>query len=680
MAQPLKGQPQRLSPGQKALSVLVIGCVIVATVGAYLVLSPPKAAVTGTLFSGTVSTAPGTGAVQASIAPPAANPTKVLLTLETPNSGQPLPGNLSLTLGTNSSPVWVWPGSFGSWSNPGGAPALVSANGSQSLGLSLPRSTILGGSASVSAVHGPLVSPYSVAFSVGSDLVLDRNSSSGWLPFAQLPWAQTHNGTTALTAAQMPNGTSLLGVGEPTGYLDVFAYAPGSPGELVFRTDISAPTPLSLLCGGDLSNQGIPTIVTAEGPVVSVVTPAQGGVWSQHPILIDPFSNRSPSVQALVTAPMSDGASSIVISTDAGALEISNWSRTGTGPAGWSPFQRLWNLPSDTFSLSSALSPSGTTFVAAADGSGVSLLSLNSSTLLGSQWMGLPTGVQANAVAFNSTGLGLIIAGSDGNLYHAESPNWTATAMTLPDGGRAVLSVSVDRAPQGDIAIASVGDNRVFVVENPFRAPGGSVTTVPLPTGDNVADLSFGSIFGRSQPDLLAISGTGIWSSESELMFQSAAIGNWTSDLQGALSQLTPQVDAYGNSLVDIPLTLGVRGGAAELESPTVFYNTTIVIDVTKDLAQAGTASGGKGAAPQLTLVAGTPGSLHVELTAYYRSPPSIVMEIDSFLAADILPLLGGVLLSGVALVVAGGLLYDRQGTARVASREGPRKAPRRGG
>lgn len=676
LAHPSMGGHRHLTPAQQVLTVVAVGSLIVAAVGAYLLIGQPRPTTTEMLFSGTVSVAPGGGTVQEQLPPMVSGPSKVLLTLETPSRGQPFPENLSVTLGSNANPSWVWPASLGSWGLVGSTPPLVSTNGSQVVTLSLPRSTIVGGSASIMSVSGPLVSPYSLTFSVGSELALTRNSSAGWLPFSQLSWTQTGNGSIALTSAQMPNGTSVLGLGESTGFLDVFSYTPGSPGELVFRADISAPDPLSVLCAGDLSNQGIPTILAAAGPVVSVITPSQGGVWSQHPILVDPFSNKSPSVQAMVAAPMNTGASSIVVSTDASTLEISNWSNGGTGVVGWSPFQRLATLPSDSNSVASALSPTGTTWIAAADDSGVSLFSLNHSGMLGSQLVGLPNGVHANGVALNSTGLGLLIAGSDGILYRATWPTWTVTPVMLPDGGRAILSVVMERATPGDIALASVGDNRVFVVVDPFSAPNPLATTDSLPTGNDVGFLAIGSIFGRSEPDLLALSGTGVWSAEAEQMFQSAAVAGWTTDLQGALSQLSPSIDAYGNALVDVPLALTVHGGAAELENPMVLYNASIVVDVTKDIATAVSASRGSGGRPQLVIDEGTPGSIHVELTAYYKLPQSTAQIIGTFFATNIVLLLGGVLLSGVVLVAGGGWMYGRKGAGNVPPHGGPKKAP----
>ena len=204
---------------------------------------------------------------------------------------------------------------------------------------------------------------------------------------------------------------------------------------------------------------------------------------------------------------------------------------------------------------------------------------------------------------------------SNGSLYRASVPTGVLQPVRVGPSmdtltGIAFLSL-VDQKVN-ETAVVETNSGMAEEVLSPFSAVPTLLTVGALPLSRGSLHLALASVFGESQPDVLAVDGRGGSAAEYQGSFNASPVVAWAQDVSTYLAGSTPVPDAYGNPMVSVPLALTVRGGGARVVGAWVSYNGTIPINVTASLVPF-MAVGAPGANRTFTISTTNPGEVHIE-------------------------------------------------------------------
>lgn len=649
------------------MSVIIISCLAVGA-GLWVVFLRPPSLEKLSVSSSTIVLAGGGKPVTLSGTIPAGTYTSVsaaILSIETPSLGQQSPANLSIQF-PNGKNVWNWPYPYGEFSVSNQTSPLEASNSSATRMAVWPAGArIQNGVAAVQALHDILQTPYSMTLTVGNTPVLSRVGGSHWLPFTPISWVVSPNGTSTASVVDLQNGSAVLALGDNLGNIQIYRFYPGGLGSEVYSDSISTPTPILLMTSGDFLGNGVPDIVTATQSIVNVFTAAgPQSSWTRIPILLPYLNGSTSSAKGLAWGSYPSGNPFIVVSTASGGIFVSNWTLGGPWD-GWNQFHLLAQVSGGPMSLSTAKTPFGSTEIAFGDSEGIQIANINASGSVSIRTLSNMTGTNVNTVALNSSGEGIVAGGADGRLYRAQYPNWTLDAFYTSNNSSPVTSVSMTYSDGQDLLVTDDYNYQITAIVSPFNSQ-----PEILPIANGYGPVAWiGGITGNFQPDVYSTGSNGMYVAESEQLFDSAIASKWTQTVQNIVSYSAPTTDTQGNKIVDVPVSLSVSGGEAELSTCYASYNSTITVNVTPLVSKYFEAQETARAYFPIQVNSEIPGAIHMDLTVYFVSP-STASQLGNFLnlvySQDVV--LSVVILGG-ALTVVGFFRYHRRGSKESGGR-----------
>ena len=566
--------------------------------------------------------------------------------------------------------IWRWPGSFGYVDGLGNSTSLVADNLTVAADLMLPSATIDSATLSVQSLRANLTGNYSLGLTLDGLQVFQRNGSIGYLAPSILPWASTGTGSlaTATTVAMEPNGSQVLAVGDADGVVRFFDFYPGMEGNVIANVTIEASAPVTTMTSGDIFGQGLPTILAASGQEVYLGTLSATGQLQSTALQIS--WNRSspdyPVVKGIGSTSVPGSAPTLMALTNLGSLQTSEWRVNGLG-LGWEnpmvPIAQLNYLPtcfsttsnSSTGDLTVATGGLGTLQIFNYSGGSLTLVSNDS----------IAQGDYPTASAF--LGSTLLVGTSTGTVIAYRSPNYSVGTQVFAPEGSAVTSLTPINPSSGGSAVLAFADGTLDYVQGLSGNNANGIKIGTTPTLGEVGELSTGPIFGNGEEDLLIPGDPNLLASLSESFFNATTIGNWSVDLEDALSHTTPMRDRYGNLLTSIPLHFTASGGSARLANAFVDYNYSQSLDLTST-QQASLISLENGT-DEITLIfeSETSGYLQVALEVSQPSAgqSSFFQTLQSLLSPYWVPLAVLLVAGGTVLFSVGFLGYRKHARFR---------------
>lgn len=492
-----------------------------------------------------------------------------LVSVQTPEADLTGPGNISLSL-LGAVDQWRWPYTLGVAT----LPLLDVAGGTNSESIALPPALITGGRAVLASDRGNLTGNYSLSLYAGGSLLVERSGVTGYGKMTPVAWAGVSGSVSSASGYSNPDGTSTLMLGDTNGSFSIVQVTPGGTGVTTLAKTLSAPDPIVSITTPDMMKNGTHDVLLVGGEEVALLVPESSGGWGTVIVYYpDTILTGAVSAEAGYREPW------IIASDGKGELLYSRWLGQ-TLTSGWTnPLQILASLSGPVTVLRSTQLANGTSLIGAAVGQTVHLFTLSNDSFDALANVTLPSGVSVNDLALRTGDGSMLIAASDGHLYSAVPPSWTASAVPAIVPVSPLLGVAMDTS--GSLATVNSANNTVQLLENPLSGSPeerflGSVTGLA-----GGAASGFLPLFSESEIDPYVGGGTSLWASVNESTFNSTFVGSWVPSITSYLSQSTPRADAYGNPMVSVPVSLSVTGGGAHFSGAYVDYNYTRSISLT---------------------------------------------------------------------------------------------------
>lgn len=510
--------------------------------------------------------------------------TPISLEIQTPSTLGTGPEGLRLT-NLESSVLWAWTGGFGYTSEFGNDSYLQAINGTSSAMIEVPPVQVESGTATLESTSGELSGDYTLNLSVGGTTRVLRSGANGFLFPKPVSWASSATGTpiTAVTESIEPNGTNLLALGDESGAIQFYRVVPGSNGIQVYNATIEVTASVNSLATSDLFGTGVPFFLAGSGQYVYVsdgysrLNPADASVQIEW--------NRSaptyPQVIGVAGGQLGKEPT-IVALTSEGSLQVSSWSLAGSGQGWQDPMIPVKQFPFQPTTFSSCTNTSTGDIIVAVGGS--NFIQVYQLSALGLSEVANDSFTSSGGPTASSFINGTLVVGTSNGAAMSFSPPsyFNATPILTPEGTAVTSIVGTPGAPPGSASVG-FGDGNIsfaggFAVR---RAPTvmTNIGTLPLPMG--VEGMGVGPIFGVGESDLLIPGESTLYSALSELSFNSTVVSNWSSVINGAEQSGQTKFDAYGNALIQIPVSVSVHGGGARVTNQDLYYRFYKVITLT---------------------------------------------------------------------------------------------------
>lgn len=588
------------------------------------------------------------------------------------------PANTSI-LTSGGQVLWSWPGTLGTSVLSSQAQGIVADNGTTHAYLSIPTATLLSGSAGLFSTQGDLSGDYTLKLSVGNSAIVSRSGSAGYSPFQNVNWASSAQSGLLSTFGMMTtqNGSWVMALGDQNGFLTVYGGYPGLQGSMLLNTGLAPPTPVGDIIVADMFHRGMASIAATDGFDLFLLSQMPGGSFQSTVFPVPSNSSALPQLRDVATGSLASGNPFVVATSDTPVVYVTNYTGTGVSNGWSSPLSKFATMPWVPASLTVFdNSTTGNNSLAIGGLSSVLVYEVSGSSSTLRVHIGLPNGTEANDLAFSTNGNALFIAGSDGNLYRAEAPQWNAQVVNLsiPLTGAPLLRLAHYSSSQGERLGVMDGQNNVYVLTGLSSSTLSAIKLAGPQQGTVSTNIRFGNLFGYREADLLTGAGNSLWAALSESNFNSTQVPGWLPSLKDEMSSTPLTNDGAGNLIHRIVVNLTVSGGAARLVSSPILYNGTEWSDVSSELAQSLNSVAGTSKSVNLTIRASGPGVFGLQIVIVYSIPtPQTSLDIFMTLVSrEAIWIVIGTIAIGGAFFLSGSLRYWM--ARRVAERPNPPK------
>lgn len=609
-----------------------------------------------------------------------------ILRVYTPPTGDAAAGGVSIS--ENNSSIWRWPASLGESTTFTNGSTLDAKSDNKSANVELPfGSNVTGGTVKVLAPNGTLTGNYSLEVRTAQEAILSFEGSQVFLPPEPDISTAVSSLITSVSVAEQPNGTLLVAEGTSVGALYLLDFVPG--GQLLYERviDLGYSSEVTATLAQTFAYSPYSaTVVAASGPLIFIFNQTSKGSWTEETLKTAENLSAAPIVTGLASTVYPSGFPAILIATNEGTIDVSNFSNYGAA-GGWeSPIDRLADLGSRCSSVLALQSgPNGSSTIAAGCNSAVSVYDLETSGMFLIGSLSLPPSQYVDSLTFNSTGSSLVIGSSSGELYSSVAP-WVAPPVARTStSSEPLVGLAAISADGVESVIAETDNCTVYLIPD-FWSTSTVRTMASLGIAVTPGTLGLGGLLG-AESDLYFAAGTDLEVARSVSQFSSTTIGSaWVSGISEASNSTSPTTDAYGNSIVNVPIYLIVQGGEVEVTDPIVDYNFTWAINIPEGSIISSLSKSSQGSYNlnyPLRVLASSGGALHFELVISYSTPSaqSAASEIWNALQGGVvrygLYITLGIALAGASLFVLGQLGYLHRTHNKNGLTSQPSNAPR---